>query len=165
MVHTIVTVSSLHTRCARNFQILKKLSSPLKKIIENHRFPISLCILIWNKQNVSHGPYLCPKHTKCHSCASTVPGNGLSVRLVFFYLNLQNSSQIAIFFTFFHFQTNCISCLVLSWCLSFFFLCLDPISVSKIVFMTYYVLLCCRKAAFFKHLYFYFLLLKWNILK
>ncbi|KAM7263450.1 hypothetical protein ACFE04_001133 [Oxalis oulophora] len=30
--------------------------------------------------NVSSGPYLCPKHTKCHSCASTVPGNGLSVR-------------------------------------------------------------------------------------
>ncbi|XP_047310949.1 uncharacterized protein LOC124914444 [Impatiens glandulifera] len=31
-------------------------------------------------KNVSHGPYLCPKHTKCHSCASVVPGNGLSTR-------------------------------------------------------------------------------------
>ncbi|XP_022895943.1 uncharacterized protein LOC111410019 isoform X3 [Olea europaea var. sylvestris] len=31
-------------------------------------------------KNVSHGPYLCPKHTKCHSCGSSVPGNGLSVR-------------------------------------------------------------------------------------
>ncbi|KAL8229802.1 hypothetical protein R6Q57_014702 [Mikania cordata] len=31
-------------------------------------------------KNVSSGPYLCPKHTKCHSCSSTVPGNGLSVR-------------------------------------------------------------------------------------
>ncbi|KAJ9563511.1 hypothetical protein OSB04_008671 [Centaurea solstitialis] len=31
-------------------------------------------------KNVSSGPYLCPKHTRCHSCASTVPGNGLSVR-------------------------------------------------------------------------------------
>nr|XP_043625810.1 uncharacterized protein LOC122597262 [Erigeron canadensis] len=31
-------------------------------------------------KNVSSGPYLCPKHRKCHSCASTVPGNGLSVR-------------------------------------------------------------------------------------
>lgn len=31
-------------------------------------------------KNVSSGPYLCPKHTKCHSCGSTVPGNGLSVR-------------------------------------------------------------------------------------
>ncbi|KAK9283559.1 hypothetical protein L1049_011807 [Liquidambar formosana] len=31
-------------------------------------------------KNVSAGPYLCPKHTRCHSCASTVPGNGLSVR-------------------------------------------------------------------------------------
>ncbi|KAK2433343.1 hypothetical protein P8452_30671 [Trifolium repens] len=31
-------------------------------------------------KNVSTGPYLCPKHTKCHSCASSVPGNGLSVR-------------------------------------------------------------------------------------
>ncbi|KAK2379648.1 RING/FYVE/PHD-type zinc finger family protein [Trifolium repens] len=31
-------------------------------------------------KNVSTGPYLCPKHTKCHSCASNVPGNGLSVR-------------------------------------------------------------------------------------
>ncbi|XP_051145656.1 uncharacterized protein LOC127261370 isoform X2 [Andrographis paniculata] len=31
-------------------------------------------------KNVGHGPYLCPKHTKCHSCDSTVPGNGLSVR-------------------------------------------------------------------------------------
>ncbi|MCD7454968.1 hypothetical protein HAX54_026662 [Datura stramonium] len=31
-------------------------------------------------KNVSSGPYLCPKHTKCHSCCSNVPGNGLSVR-------------------------------------------------------------------------------------
>ncbi|XP_010558903.1 PREDICTED: histone-lysine N-methyltransferase 2C-like [Tarenaya hassleriana] len=31
-------------------------------------------------KNVSSGPYLCPKHTRCHSCGSTVPGNGLSVR-------------------------------------------------------------------------------------
>lgn len=31
-------------------------------------------------KNVGHGPYLCPKHTKCHSCDSSVPGNGLSVR-------------------------------------------------------------------------------------
>ncbi|EPS66312.1 hypothetical protein M569_08464, partial [Genlisea aurea] len=31
-------------------------------------------------KNVGHGPYLCPKHTRCHSCGSTVPGNGLSVR-------------------------------------------------------------------------------------
>ncbi|KAL8500819.1 hypothetical protein ACS0TY_020414 [Phlomoides rotata] len=31
-------------------------------------------------KNVGHGPYLCPKHTKCHSCGSTVPGNGISVR-------------------------------------------------------------------------------------
>ncbi|KAD3336731.1 hypothetical protein E3N88_32250 [Mikania micrantha] len=31
-------------------------------------------------KNVSRGPYLCPKHTSCHSCASTVPGNGSSLR-------------------------------------------------------------------------------------
>ncbi|CAN1342430.1 Histone-lysine N-methyltransferase 2B [Linum perenne] len=31
-------------------------------------------------KNVSSGPYLCSKHTRCHSCGSTVPGNGLSVR-------------------------------------------------------------------------------------
>ncbi|XP_047321868.1 uncharacterized protein LOC124925807 [Impatiens glandulifera] len=31
-------------------------------------------------KNVNHGPYLCPKHTRCHSCASVVPGNGLSTR-------------------------------------------------------------------------------------
>ncbi|XP_047951829.1 uncharacterized protein LOC125197162 [Salvia hispanica] len=31
-------------------------------------------------KNVGHGPYLCPKHTNCHSCGSSVPGNGLSVR-------------------------------------------------------------------------------------
>ncbi|KAL0397580.1 UNVERIFIED_CONTAM: hypothetical protein Scaly_0206400 [Sesamum calycinum] len=31
-------------------------------------------------KNVGHGPFLCPKHTKCHSCGSSVPGNGLSVR-------------------------------------------------------------------------------------
>ncbi|GER37895.1 PHD finger family protein [Striga asiatica] len=31
-------------------------------------------------KNVGHGPYLCPKHTNCHSCGSAVPGNGLSVR-------------------------------------------------------------------------------------
>ncbi|XP_050384766.1 uncharacterized protein LOC126801456 [Argentina anserina] len=31
-------------------------------------------------KNVSAGVYVCPKHTKCHSCGSNVPGNGLSVR-------------------------------------------------------------------------------------
>ncbi|XVF73625.1 hypothetical protein PTKIN_Ptkin12aG0217100 [Pterospermum kingtungense] len=31
-------------------------------------------------KNVTSGPYLCPKHTRCHSCGSSVPGNGLSVR-------------------------------------------------------------------------------------
>ncbi|XVE76735.1 hypothetical protein DITRI_Ditri13aG0005200 [Diplodiscus trichospermus] len=31
-------------------------------------------------KNVTSGPYLCPKHTRCHSCGSNVPGNGLSVR-------------------------------------------------------------------------------------
>ncbi|KAK4770620.1 hypothetical protein SAY87_031152 [Trapa incisa] len=31
-------------------------------------------------KNVSTGPYMCPKHTRCHSCGSNVPGNGLSVR-------------------------------------------------------------------------------------
>ncbi|KAJ4833342.1 hypothetical protein Tsubulata_000566 [Turnera subulata] len=31
-------------------------------------------------KNVSSGPYVCPKHTRCHSCGSNVPGNGLSVR-------------------------------------------------------------------------------------
>ncbi|KAG5238454.1 histone-lysine N-methyltransferase [Salix suchowensis] len=31
-------------------------------------------------KNVSSGPYLCPEHTRCHSCGSSVPGNGLSVR-------------------------------------------------------------------------------------
>uniref|UniRef100_A0A7N0T312 Uncharacterized protein n=1 Tax=Kalanchoe fedtschenkoi TaxID=63787 RepID=A0A7N0T312_KALFE len=31
-------------------------------------------------KTVGTGPYLCPKHTKCHSCGSTVPGNGLSLR-------------------------------------------------------------------------------------
>ncbi|KAK9125302.1 hypothetical protein Scep_014148 [Stephania cephalantha] len=31
-------------------------------------------------KNVSHGPYLCPKHTRCHSCGSNVPGNGPSTR-------------------------------------------------------------------------------------
>ncbi|KAK8933254.1 hypothetical protein KSP39_PZI015363 [Platanthera zijinensis] len=31
-------------------------------------------------KNVSHGPYLCPKHTRCHSCGSTVPGSGPSTR-------------------------------------------------------------------------------------
>lgn len=31
-------------------------------------------------KNVIHGPYLCPKHTRCHSCGSTVPGSGPSTR-------------------------------------------------------------------------------------
>lgn len=31
-------------------------------------------------KNVTPGPYLCPKHTWCHSCGSTVPGSGLSTR-------------------------------------------------------------------------------------
>ncbi|XP_069155945.1 uncharacterized protein [Solanum lycopersicum] len=31
-------------------------------------------------KRVRGGPYLCPKHTKCHSCSSNVPGKGLTVR-------------------------------------------------------------------------------------
>ncbi|KAL0847820.1 hypothetical protein Bca101_021067 [Brassica carinata] len=31
-------------------------------------------------KTVSSGPYLCPKHTKCYSCGSKVPGNGQSLR-------------------------------------------------------------------------------------
>ncbi|KAL5205890.1 hypothetical protein ABZP36_034099 [Zizania latifolia] len=31
-------------------------------------------------KNVTHGPYLCPKHTRCHSCGSGVPGSGHSTR-------------------------------------------------------------------------------------
>lgn len=31
-------------------------------------------------KNVTHGPYLCPKHTRCHSCGSTVCGSGHSTR-------------------------------------------------------------------------------------
>ncbi|KAL5719758.1 hypothetical protein ACHQM5_012500 [Ranunculus cassubicifolius] len=31
-------------------------------------------------KKVSNGPYLCPKHTRCHSCGSNVPGNGPSTR-------------------------------------------------------------------------------------
>ncbi|XP_020104510.1 uncharacterized protein LOC109721355 [Ananas comosus] len=31
-------------------------------------------------KNISRGPYLCPKHTKCHSCGSNVPGSGPSTR-------------------------------------------------------------------------------------
>ncbi|KAI0516409.1 hypothetical protein KFK09_009084 [Dendrobium nobile] len=31
-------------------------------------------------KNVNHGPYLCSKHTRCHSCGSTVPGSGPSTR-------------------------------------------------------------------------------------
>ncbi|CAN6440530.1 unnamed protein product [Victoria cruziana] len=31
-------------------------------------------------KNVTSGPYMCPNHTRCHSCGSTVPGNGPSTR-------------------------------------------------------------------------------------
>ncbi|CAM6105559.1 unnamed protein product [Calypogeia fissa] len=31
-------------------------------------------------KNVPKGPYLCPKHTVCHSCDSNVPGSGVSSR-------------------------------------------------------------------------------------
>ncbi|KAL0890333.1 hypothetical protein Bca101_014316 [Brassica carinata] len=31
-------------------------------------------------KTVTSGPYLCPKHTKCYSCGSKVPGNGQSLR-------------------------------------------------------------------------------------
>ncbi|BBM98102.1 hypothetical protein MPTK1_1g10850 [Marchantia polymorpha subsp. ruderalis] len=31
-------------------------------------------------KHVPKGPYLCPKHTRCHSCASNVPGSGVSSR-------------------------------------------------------------------------------------
>lgn len=38
-------------------------------------------------KNVSHGPFLCPKHTRCHSCGSTVPGSGVSTRWFLSYTN------------------------------------------------------------------------------
>ncbi|KAJ3670217.1 hypothetical protein LUZ60_010541 [Juncus effusus] len=38
-------------------------------------------------KNVSHGPFLCPKHTRCHSCGSTVPGSGISTRWFLSYTN------------------------------------------------------------------------------
>ncbi|KAK3139906.1 hypothetical protein QOZ80_5AG0392440 [Eleusine coracana subsp. coracana] len=31
-------------------------------------------------KNVTNGPFLCPKHTRCHSCGSGVPGSGHSTR-------------------------------------------------------------------------------------
>ncbi|GKB41444.1 zinc finger, FYVE/PHD-type containing protein, partial [Tanacetum coccineum] len=31
-------------------------------------------------ENVNRGPYLCLKHTRCHSCSSTMPGSGSSLR-------------------------------------------------------------------------------------
>ncbi|KAJ7570480.1 hypothetical protein O6H91_01G121700 [Diphasiastrum complanatum] len=31
-------------------------------------------------KHVPSGPYLCPKHTRCHSCGSHVPGSGVSSR-------------------------------------------------------------------------------------
>ncbi|KAG9456473.1 hypothetical protein H6P81_000981 [Aristolochia fimbriata] len=31
-------------------------------------------------KNRTPGPFLCPKHTRCHSCGSNVPGSGLSTR-------------------------------------------------------------------------------------
>lgn len=74
MQHTIATVCTLHTRwifipCFFLFYIIL-------------RWKGFVCIIYFLVQNVSSGPYLCPKHTRCHSCNSSVPGNGLSVRYV-----------------------------------------------------------------------------------
>lgn len=69
MVLTIVTVSILHTRWGVHWYSWVYISA--RKYAYIYWFMM---------QNVSPGPYVCPKHTQCHSCGSKVPGNGLSVR-------------------------------------------------------------------------------------
>lgn len=63
-------------------------------------------------QNVGHGPYLCPTHTKCHSCGSSVPGNGLSVRCEFselfeLFFDLGNPSIICFVLDGLYFILSC----------------------------------------------------------
>ncbi|KAK8477903.1 hypothetical protein V6N11_039773, partial [Hibiscus sabdariffa] len=59
-------------RCAEALEIQIN-SCIAKDVMNSSHYP-------WTMQNVSSGPYLCPKHTRCHSCGSNVPGNGSSVR-------------------------------------------------------------------------------------
>lgn len=54
------------------------------------------CMFSGTVQNVSSGPYLCPKHTRCHSCDSTVPGNGLSVRYIYILSLLEDRLVIEV---------------------------------------------------------------------
>ena len=68
-----VTVSNLHTRYAYCDPFWLCV---LKNKYVVHYFTVS-CITL---QNVTNGPYLCPKHTRCHSCGSGVPGSGHSTR-------------------------------------------------------------------------------------
>ncbi|EXB32768.1 Histone-lysine N-methyltransferase MLL4 [Morus notabilis] len=63
-------------RYAEELEILTNLCS-VKGVMVLTIVTANILHIRWN---VSSGPYLCPKHTKCHSCGSTVPGNGLSVR-------------------------------------------------------------------------------------
>ncbi|KAG6736099.1 hypothetical protein POTOM_061200 [Populus tomentosa] len=82
MHHRLIKSMALYFFWARN----------LDKYVEEPETQISLCFAKGvdgayhcycqhpPHKNVSSGPYLCIKHTKCHSCGSTVPGNGLSVR-------------------------------------------------------------------------------------
>lgn len=72
MQHFTVTVCSLLTR------LLLSLLLRFCIVLEE----CQLFIWFFSIQNASSGPYLCTKHTKCYSCGSSVPGNGLSVRYV-----------------------------------------------------------------------------------
>jgi hypothetical protein len=84
MVLTIVTASSLLTRWGINW-LFQSFISLLKELAY---------ICSWIMQNVSSGPYLCPKHTKCHRCASSVPRNGSSVRYWLFWSKLTHDNRI-----------------------------------------------------------------------
>ncbi|ONK59700.1 uncharacterized protein A4U43_C08F9470 [Asparagus officinalis] len=42
--------------------------------------PLAASVRFAKVLNVGHGPYVCSKHTRCHSCGSAVPGNGPSTR-------------------------------------------------------------------------------------
>ncbi|KAF2588230.1 hypothetical protein F2Q70_00040722 [Brassica cretica] len=61
--------------------MLSKKLALLRTDLPDYIVPFETRDLTFKKpETVSSGPYLCPKHTKCYSCGSKVPGNGQSLR-------------------------------------------------------------------------------------
>ncbi|KAF9592739.1 hypothetical protein IFM89_017309 [Coptis chinensis] len=74
-------LSSWVCSSCRTCEVCRRTGNPTKFMFCKRCDGAHHCYCLQHAQkNVSIGPYLCPKHTKCHSCASNVSGNGPSTK-------------------------------------------------------------------------------------